>query len=289
MINDFIKDNYAMLDRGQKDTLTNFFLRDSLDPFLDQVIHDAQAQKRDFSIAVLDVDRFKKFNDKFGHLFGDDVLKYIASTLRLTLKDAAYVFRYGGDEFVIVFPDKDIGSAFELMRRCNYSVANRPFSYKGKLVLITVSCGIASFPRDAKTKQLLLKRADEALYFSKRYGRNSTVMARKMKYIKFRIVFFYVAGICIVLFSLFILARYIFREHLQKTIDKVKRIKVIEEAPKDLDIITLKRGKEIKGYIVEEKDGKLVVNLDLEQGKGSFVIDRSEIAHIEYGSKKPSP
>lgn len=282
MVDNALRNIYTiMLEEAKKDMLTNFYLRESLGGFLDKVIQEAQTNKRTFSIAIADVDHFKKFNDRYGHLFGDEVLKYMASTLRLTLQDEGYIFRYGGDEFVVVFPDKDPDVAYQLMRRCNFSVANRPFSYKGRLIVITISCGIASFPRDGKTHERLLKRADEALYFSKRFGRNATTMASKMLYLKLRR---YLAGvgIMIIIGALIIAGRYIFKKEFNSTIKQVQRIKVIAQEPKDVSVITLKSGRQVRGYIVEEKDGKLTVSFDLIRGSGSLIIDKSEVAAIQF-------
>ncbi|MDD5255162.1 MAG: GGDEF domain-containing protein, partial [Candidatus Omnitrophica bacterium] len=79
------------------DFLTGFSLRDSLYPTLEKLMLEFQAQKKPFSLALLDLDRFKKFNDKFGHDFGDEILRYASSTLRMTVSEVqSLLFRYGG-------------------------------------------------------------------------------------------------------------------------------------------------------------------------------------------------
>ncbi|MFC1753006.1 GGDEF domain-containing protein [Thermoproteota archaeon] len=285
MVDPFRKDTYTMLDLGQKDAMTNFFLRDSLDSFLDRVITDADMTHKSLPIALVDIDHFKKFNDTYGHLMGDQVIKYIASTIRMILQDAGYIFRYGGDEFLVVFPNKDPDVALELVRRCNYSVANRPFSYKGKLMVITLSCGVACFPKDAQKREGLIKRADEALYFSKHYGRNTTTMARQIKYIRLRRTLFSALRISVLLGLVFILSTSVFKDSVRSLFKKIKNIRVITQDEQGVDCITLKSGKEVKGYIIDEDDKQISVSLDLNKGRGSLSIKKSEIVDIKRGSK----
>ena len=95
-------------------------------------------------------------------------------------------------------------------------------------------------------------------------------------------------GISAFLVLVLVLSRYIFKDFIKYTINKVKRVKVVEEEPKNLDLIILKRGSEIKGNIIEDKDGQIIISIELDKGKGTLVIDKSEITHIQYGVK-PSP
>lgn len=282
-----LKNLQDILQEAAKDELTRFYRREALTPFLDKLAIDASNQKKPFSVALVDIDHFKKFNDKYGHLFGDEVLKYIASTLRLTIENAGHIFRYGGDEFVIVFPCKDIEPALQLMRKCNYCVANRPFSYRGRLIVITISCGVASFPSCGETTERLLKKADDALYFSKRYGRNATTVARNLAFRRLSRFVFLTGGIIIVVLGAFLVNRYIFSDQIKYLLTRLKAVKLVSEEPKDLDTITLKSGRVVKGYIVEERKGKVEVSLELLKGKGTILIDTSEIGNIAYGAAQP--
>src|SRR3989338_2726809 len=102
----------------RKDTLTNCYATEGFNPFLVQMEAEYVATRVPFSILIMDVDHFKAFNDKHGHLNGDEVLKYFSSALRLDLEDEVNVpFRYGGDEFVVVFPNKSANEAFSLAQR----------------------------------------------------------------------------------------------------------------------------------------------------------------------------
>lgn len=133
-----------MLEQAPKDFLTGFFSRDSLGGFLENIIIESNLKKKIFTIALIDLDRFKRFNDKFGHAFGDEVLKYATSTLRLTFhNEQCYLFRFGGDEFIAVFPDKEPQEILRLFKRCNYNMLHRHFLYANKLYKVTISCGIA--------------------------------------------------------------------------------------------------------------------------------------------------
>lgn len=287
MQGDILKDKYEILKEAQKDELTRFYRREALNPFVDKLILDTASEQKVFSLAIVDIDHFKKFNDKYGHLFGDEVLKYIASTLRLTLQEAGHIFRYGGDEFVVVFPYKDAEAALQFMRKCNHCVANRPFSYRGKLIVITISCGVASFPHNGEATEKLLKKADDALYFSKHYGRNATTLARHLTYKRVRRFVFSAAGIAFVVLGLFAVSRYVVPDQIKYFLKRFKQVKVVEEEPRNQDIIILKKGRVVKGYIVGEKDGKIEVSLELLRGKGTIHIDTSEIKEITYGSKQP--
>lgn len=288
MPDDILKGKFEILKEAQKDELTRFYRREALNPFMDKLILDTGSEQKVFSVALVDIDHFKKFNDKYGHLFGDEVLKYIASTLRLTLQDTGHIFRYGGDEFVVVFPYREAEEALQLMRKCNHCVANRPFSYKGKLIVITISCGVASFPYNGEATEKLLKKADDALYFSKHYGRNASTLAWHLTYKRLRRFVFSVGGILVFVLGAFVLSRYVVSDQIQYFLNRFKRVKLIEEEPRSLDVITLQKGRVVKGYIVGEKDGKLEVSLELLKGKGTILIDKSEIKEITYGSPQPA-
>ena len=171
----------------RKDSLTGCYLREGLDLLLRQLITDSNENKRVFSVALIDLDHFKKFNDKFGHLFGDEVLKYTASVLGLTFYlDPYNLFRYGGDEFVAVFPDVEPNEAFHLLRHCVHNMKHRQFLFKNRLYKITISTGISGYPYDGETPEGLIQKADEAMYYSKRHGRNLVTLAGKIKYLKWR-------------------------------------------------------------------------------------------------------
>ena len=120
-----------MLEHPQKDFLTGFPLRDTFYSFLKELISNSESKKDVFSIALIDVDHFKKFNDKFGHSCGDGILEYAAEILRL-LFHKERCFRYGGDEFIIVLPDKDREKALSLILSIKQNMLHRPFLFEDK-------------------------------------------------------------------------------------------------------------------------------------------------------------
>ncbi len=126
------------------------------------------------SLLMLDLDEFKSLNDRHGHLFGDLVLKRVARVFRRTVRDADTACRYGGEEFSVILPETDRLGGYALAERIRTGV-RRSFSRKpvgGKIVSVTLSGGIASYPVDGEEPAALIARADQALYLAKRCGKD---------------------------------------------------------------------------------------------------------------------
>ena len=132
----------------------------------------------ELALAMLDIDNFKKINDTFGHPVGDDILKGLVEELMTNARDTDVVARYGGEEFAIIFPDTPSHSARDAANRLRSLVESRVFapSQTGALH-ITVSIGIAVYPKDGTTAADLISRADAALYHAKKQGKNRVAMA----------------------------------------------------------------------------------------------------------------
>jgi len=126
-----------------------------------------------FSLIMLDVDHFKRFNDSYGHLAGDDALKVVAQALQRTARSFGHVVRYGGEEFALILPHTDSVQAFAAAERMRQAVASSPVAINGQPVPVTASLGVATFPEDAINARDLVARADEALYDAKR-ARNTS-------------------------------------------------------------------------------------------------------------------
>ena len=125
------------------------------------------------SMILLDIDHFKKFNDRFGHQAGDAVLKGVAAALKAAVRSFDIAARYGGEEFAVILPETTEEAAREVAERIRRSVAMYPFaSEDGKSVRVTVSVGVATAPENGSTPAALIKQADAALYHSKEEGRN---------------------------------------------------------------------------------------------------------------------
>jgi len=275
-----------MLEDKHKDHLTGFYRRESLKPFLEKILLDAESKNKAFSIALIDLDHLKRYNDKFGHSFGDLILKYVAGTLRLSLQqEDFYGFRYGGDEFVMVFPDRESDQSSKLLRRCTRNLATRPFLFNNKLFKITVSCGIAAFPYSGKAVWQLLEKADRAMYFSKRHGRNFIAQASKLPHLQLYSIVALLTSLCIILFSAFALYTQLFDPYIQPIKKKIKNIKFTART-KGLDILVLEDGTVFRGHILKETADNVIFSLDLKEGEGNLIFDKSEIKEIK---RRPKP
>jgi diguanylate cyclase len=124
-----------------------------------------------FAVLLVDVDHFKKFNDQYGHLVGDKVLQEVSRILQATMRETDLVTRFGGEEFAIVLPASGQGEASRAAERVRVAVEKSLPRHDNEALKVTVSCGVANATTD-DTSESLLKRADEALYASKRTGRN---------------------------------------------------------------------------------------------------------------------
>jgi len=133
----------------------------------------ASAPQQPISVLMLDIDKFKKYNDTYGHQSGDILLQKLALIFRNTVRSGDIVARYGGEEFIIILPDTAPETAVSIAERLRQAVADHLFpTGKGGTGRITVSIGTATFPADAADKNSLIAAADRALYAAKRAGRN---------------------------------------------------------------------------------------------------------------------
>ncbi len=134
---------------------------------------------RPFTILMLDVDFFKKFNDEHGHEVGDRVLKHVADLLRSSVRDVDLPARLGGEEFVVLMPETPLKQAGDAAERIRRSIEARPLISNGRPLRITASVGVAACPECTSTAGDVLRLADEALYRAKAGGRNRVAMAPK--------------------------------------------------------------------------------------------------------------
>ncbi len=130
--------------------------------------------KTDLSLLILDVDHFKNYNDTLGHPAGDEVLKKFAQILRQTARENDIVARYGGEEFAVILPGTTKAGAVIVAERLRQAIENTYFPHEEiqPLGKVTVSVGLATMPKDASTAEELTQKADAALYYAKRHGRN---------------------------------------------------------------------------------------------------------------------
>jgi diguanylate cyclase len=153
------------------DTLTGLPNRAAWNERLEHEIDQLQRKRSSLLLGILDLDHFKRINDGYGHLAGDKVLKIIAGQLRKRLRASDFIARFGGEEFVILLPTTPMDEGLALLERLREGIEQCPFHFKGEPVTVTVSTGITRFALGERS-DVVLKRADQALYRAKHEGRN---------------------------------------------------------------------------------------------------------------------
>lgn len=158
-------------EAARTDQLTKITNRRALDEELKKCVQDFQNSAQPFSLMVVDVDYFKKFNDTHGHLAGDEVLKFVAQTMKSQTRETDLVARYGGEEFVVVFRGESVAACRVRADMLRASINERSILFEGKELRVAASAGVAEISIGEDEKGLI-RRADEALYVSKKAGRN---------------------------------------------------------------------------------------------------------------------
>ncbi len=139
----------------------------------------AARHKTPLSVALVDIDLFKKVNDTYGHKAGDEALIQLGDLARRSCRRGDLVGRYGGDEFLFILPKAGLGAAVRFANRFRANVANHVFSLSSDAnTRMTVSAGVAEFDPTTQRPSALVRQADEALYEAKAKGRNRTASAR---------------------------------------------------------------------------------------------------------------
>jgi diguanylate cyclase (GGDEF)-like protein len=166
---------------SQIDELTGLLSRKGfLERFSERLANaKASPQEAPLSLALLDVDKFKMINDQYGHIMGDNVLVAVAKVIKAQVGKDEMVGRYGGDEFVIVFPGEEREQAFLKMEQIRQALSQTEVvTTDGKTIPgISISGGVASFPMDGRTENELFRKADHALYRAKASGRKQIRLA----------------------------------------------------------------------------------------------------------------
>lgn len=154
-----------------EDALTGALNRRGLDQTLEREVARAQRNQTRLSLAMLDLDHFKKLNDTYGHEAGDRMLVHFAALTKSVLRKSDAFVRYGGEEFVVLLPDTDARGALFVLGRLQQLMAKTPLMHEHARISATFSAGIATL-RAEENGHALLRRADEALYQAKHGGRN---------------------------------------------------------------------------------------------------------------------
>lgn len=162
-----------------RDVLTGLYNRRYLEESLNREMARSSRSGASFSVLMMDIDHFKRFNDTFGHDAGDSVLQEFARTLRETARQSDIVCRYGGEEFVVVLPDTDRAGATTRAEHLLTAVRDLRVTHNGTaLGSITASIGLAMYPHNGETAKAMLQAADTALYLAKGAGRDQVVVSR---------------------------------------------------------------------------------------------------------------
>jgi diguanylate cyclase (GGDEF)-like protein len=168
--------NKRIEELAELDDLTGSFNRRCIMRFLDDEVARAHRTTVPFSIALIDLDWFKRINDTFGHPIGDEVLRTFAITVFANIRGVDRFGRYGGEEFLLVLPDTPDDVALRLLNRLRQIIANLDWSAFSPGMRVTISAGVATLRPD-ETPDALLARADSALYQAKAQGRNHIASA----------------------------------------------------------------------------------------------------------------
>jgi len=161
------------------DGLTNLSNRKAFDEELERACEEAEARGAPLTLAMIDIDHFKKFNDTWGHQTGDQVLRFVASVIGRQGVSPRTAARYGGEEFALLFPNDTAAAALDILEDVRREVCSRALKRRSTnedLGAVSVSVGLAE-RRVGETPHGLMGRADEALYASKHRGRNRTTSA----------------------------------------------------------------------------------------------------------------
>ncbi|MHB1017224.1 MAG: sensor domain-containing diguanylate cyclase [Coriobacteriia bacterium] len=161
------------------DRLTELYNHGYLHSRLDEEIERAMRFGHRLSVIMLDIDDFKKFNDRYGHPKGDTVLRAVSAIVKQNLREIDVAARYGGEEFVVVLPETDVAGALAVAERIRVSTESFPHitDERGERVAQTVSLGVATYPVHASDGASLIEAADQAMYQAKRTGKNRVVVA----------------------------------------------------------------------------------------------------------------
>ena len=166
----------AATQSALRDPLTDTGNRIAMDQTLEREIEMSRRHSQPLSLLMLDIDHFKQINDTYGHTAGDEVLKAVAASIKNQLRNVDMVFRFGGEEFLILLSNTSREAAAMVGERLRFAAQAQDYVAEGKMIELTVSIGCSTLLA-GESAESLLRRADSALYVAKREGRNRLAMA----------------------------------------------------------------------------------------------------------------
>jgi len=182
-INTLSKEIEDVKQAAKTDMLTCLLNRRGFNRAMSQLLNDRTTTREPLSVILLDIDHFKRVNDTFGHLVGDNVLKVLSKLLKDSIKGKDVAARFGGEEFILALPQTIIEGAYTVAEQIRSNLQRMKWTIKdsGKSIgQLSVSLGVALY-RDGESVEAVIKRADDALYHAKNTGRNRTVTEFDLK------------------------------------------------------------------------------------------------------------
>jgi two-component system chemotaxis response regulator CheY len=167
--------NIRLEELARIDSLMNIGNRRGFHETIEKIHHRACRYDRRYGIIMCDIDNFKSYNDTYGHIHGDGVLRTVAESIKRTIRLSDDVFRYGGEEIVVVLPEQNLASTALAAERIRRDIETIGIEHRGsEFGVVTVSCGVTAFEDDCDTARWepVLDRADKAMYLAKNAGRN---------------------------------------------------------------------------------------------------------------------
>lgn len=159
--------NYAAL--AKTDSLTGLYNHSTFMEIIEELLKNKNSK---FGIIIADLDDFKKINDTYGHQAGDYVLKEVATLFSKEFRDTDIIARYGGEEFAMILPNTDPDTVQNVAERIRKNIQEMQLNYLGEILKITISIGLANYPKDVVSKDELISHADKNLYYAKNHGKN---------------------------------------------------------------------------------------------------------------------
>lgn len=166
-----------LIEKNMRDALTGAYNRRFLETRIIEEYDRHRRYSRPLSVLMFDIDHFKKINDEHGHQFGDEVLKTIVKVVHGSIRKTDFLVRYGGEEFCCILPETPVELGGLLAERLRQEVEEIEFFSRGSRVPVSVSLGVAALDGETEFAEMLLKKADEAMYGAKGSGRNRVVIA----------------------------------------------------------------------------------------------------------------
>jgi diguanylate cyclase (GGDEF)-like protein len=177
-------ENAKLFEMAIIDRMTRLYNHQYFKNRLYEEIERCKRYRNNLSLMFFDIDHFKSFNDTYGHQQGDIVLKEVAKIMKESVRKSDIPARYGGEEFAVILPETGIDDALIVGEKVRKRIERYPFPGQAEPLHVTISCGIAQYPLSEEdyTSTDFVEMADQALYYSKRNGRNQvTIYSKKIK------------------------------------------------------------------------------------------------------------